>query len=538
MRTLHRYILSNFLVTFTMALAVLTFVMTVGLVFGSLKYIARGMDAMLVLRFLLRNLPGTLSYSVPVAVLVASLLVFSRLSSDSEISAMRSCGVPLRRIMRTPVLLAVLLSLVCIHVNDNVSPDAAYVRSLRRSSFRLNDITALIEPGRWVQVGVYDIFVAKRDADVLLDLCVNEQLPNGGTREIRAASAKIASDENGATRLFMTDVTVDPWQDNSPGMAHLATYSVPVAALAVKEEKGEERTRRDQPESGEPRRRAKDLPTWALVRNVLVARRYPPVTETERARLARHAAASEQAAYDLAHPEEAAAAAISNAVIAAASAALSNAVAEIREASAALSNAVAAAPPADAAPADAAGAPPAAPAFDSAAAARAVELLSAAARSASATDLTNALAAASAAALTNALAAAAEHPVVPPSAAELEARAAFQKSRLVQIRAELRPRFAAEREISRAKTEIGSRLTLALACLCFVLVGIPLGIQSHRRQSSVGLGISLGVAGAFYFFCITAVSLSKKPELHAHWILVVPVVACLVLSAFLVSRND
>ena len=120
------------------------------------------------------------------------------------------------------------------------------------------------------------------------------------------ASAKIAGDENGATRLFMTDVTVDPWQDNSPGMAHLATYSVPVAALAVKEEKEEERTRRGQPDSGEPRRRAKDLPTWALVRNVLVARRYPPVTETERARLARHAAASEQAAYDLAHPEEAA----------------------------------------------------------------------------------------------------------------------------------------------------------------------------------------------------------------------------------------
>lgn len=508
MRTLHRYILSNFLVTFTMALAVLTFVMTVGLVFGSLKYIARGMDAMLVLRFLLRNLPGTLSYSVPVAVLVASLLVFSRLSSDSEISAMRSCGVPLRRIMRTPVLLAVLLSLVCIHVNDNVSPDAAYVRSLRRSSFRLNDITALIEPGRWVQVGVYDIFVAKRDADVLLDLCVNEQLPNGGTREIRAASAKIAGDENGAPRLFMTDVTVDPWQDNSPGMAHLATYSVPVAALAVKEKEEEDRTRRDQPESGEPRRRAKDLPTWALVRNVLVARRYPPVTEAERARLATREAEAARTAYNLAHPAEAAAAAVSNAVVAAAAAALSNAVAE-----------AAAAP-------------------DAGAASRALSLFSAAARSGSGADLGNAIAAAEEAGLTNAVAAAAAHSLEPPGEEELAARAAFAKSRLTQTRAEFRPRFAAEREISRAKTEIGSRLTLALACLCFVLVGIPLGIQSHRRQSSVGLGISLGVAGAFYFFCITAVSLSKKPELHAHWILVVPVVACLVLSAFLVSRND
>ena len=106
MRILHRYILSNFLVTFVMAMAVLTFVMMVGLVFESLKYIARGMDAMLVLRFLWQNLPGTLSYSVPVSTLVSSLLVFSRLSSDSEISAMRSCGVSLWAIMRMPVLLS------------------------------------------------------------------------------------------------------------------------------------------------------------------------------------------------------------------------------------------------------------------------------------------------------------------------------------------------------------------------------------------------------------------------------------------------
>ena len=65
-------------------MAVLTFVMMVGLVFESLKYIARGMDAMLVLRFLWQNLPGTLSYSVPVSTLVSSLLVFSRLSSDMD----------------------------------------------------------------------------------------------------------------------------------------------------------------------------------------------------------------------------------------------------------------------------------------------------------------------------------------------------------------------------------------------------------------------------------------------------------------------
>ena len=74
--------------------------------------------------------------------------------------------------------------------------------------------------------------------------------------------------------------------------------------------------------------------------------------------------------------------------------------------------------------------------------------------------------------------------------------------------------------------------------LLVVLIGIPLGIQSHRRQSSVGLGISLGVAGVFYLFCITGQSLARHPELHAHWIVCAPMVVCFVLAAFLISRHN
>ena len=82
------------------------------------------------------------------------------------------------------------------------------------------------------------------------------------------------------------------------------------------------------------------------------------------------------------------------------------------------------------------------------------------------------------------------------------------------------------------------RATLAVACFCFVLVGIPLGIQSHRRESSVGIGISLAIAGAFYLFCITAESLSKHPELRAHWLLPVPVVVCLAMHVWLMNRHE
>ena len=503
MRILHRYILSNFLVTFVMAMAVLTFVMMVGLVFESLKYIARGMDAMLVLRFLWQNLPGTLSYSVPVATLVSSLLVFSRLSSDSEISAMRSCGVPLASIMRTPVLLAALLALVCLHVNDNVSPEAAYTRALRRKAFKAKDVMALLEPRRWIPMGEYDVFIARRNGEELLDLRVNQPLSGGRMREIRAASAHVATNGEGRAFLNMADVTIDPWRDDEPGMSHAETWQLPLAALAGYDDSPGERGR-------EPVRRAKDLPTWALVRDVVVARAYPPVPPADRARLAALEARLAGIRDDFAHPERAAAVAVSNAVARAAAAALRAAAEE----SGAL------------APSNAA------------AASASLDLLSGALASGSAPALTNALAAAAAAGLTNAVAAAAAHPVAAPTRELLAARVASAEKIVSGARSELAPGFRREKEVSRAKVEIGVRATLALACFCFVLVGVPLGIQSHRRESSVGIGLSLAIAGAFYLFCITAESLSKHPELRAHWLLPVPVAVCLAMHVWLMHRHE
>jgi hypothetical protein len=405
--------------------------------------------------------------------------------------------------MRTPLLFAALLALVCLHVNDNVSPEAAYTRSLRRKAFRATDVMALLEPRTWVDFGKYSLFVASRDGETLQDLRVNEALPGGRTREIRAATARVATGADGRAILRMTDVTIDPWRDNEPGMSHAETWQLPLSAISGRDDSPAERER-------PPVRRTKDRRTWELARDVVAARAYPPVPSWELERLDEMSADLAAARDDLAHPAEASRAAVSNAVVRAAAAALEAAGAEIG--SIAPSNA--------------------------AAAEAAVSLLSGVLASASAPALSNALAASAAAGLANAVAAAAEHPIKEPDEAELASRVARAEGRLETERKRLEPAFRAEKNLSRAKVEIGVRATLAVACLCFVLVGIPLGMQSHRRQSSVGIGISLAVAGAFYVFCIAAESLSKHPELHAYWLLPVPVVVCVVLGVVLIRRHN
>ena len=84
--------------------------------------------------------------------------------------------------------------------------------------------------------------------------------------------------------------------------------------------------------------------------------------------------------------------------------------------------------------------------------------------------------------------------------------------------------------------EANKRLALSMSCFAFAVLGIPLGMTSKRRESAVGIGISLLVVFFFYFFIIVAETLVDKPALRSDLIVWVPIVACEV-AGFLMLRR-
>lgn len=58
------------------------------------------------------------------------------------------------------------------------------------------------------------------------------------------------------------------------------------------------------------------------------------------------------------------------------------------------------------------------------------------------------------------------------------------------------------------------RVSLAVACMAFTLIGIPLGIKANRRETSVGIALSLALAMLFYFVIITANAVKDRPALY------------------------
>lgn len=70
------------------------------------------------------HLPEIIVMTIPIGVLLGTLLVFNRLSGDSEIIAIRTSGISFYRIMLAPLLFGLLTSVASFGINEYVVPMA------------------------------------------------------------------------------------------------------------------------------------------------------------------------------------------------------------------------------------------------------------------------------------------------------------------------------------------------------------------------------------------------------------------------------
>jgi lipopolysaccharide export system permease protein len=96
-------------------------------------------------------------YLLPVGFLFGILVALGRLASDSEVLAMRSCGMGLRELLVPVALLAVPVSLFSAVMLTQVEPEAR--RELRALWRTILSRGAFLAPGRFIAVGDRVVFV-------------------------------------------------------------------------------------------------------------------------------------------------------------------------------------------------------------------------------------------------------------------------------------------------------------------------------------------------------------------------------------------
>lgn len=113
MTILDRYILREMVVPFLLGLAIFTSILLIVRILKLVELVVnRGVPLAQMLRIFSYILPAFLEVTVPMALLLAILVAFGRLSSDSEVIAMRAAGISLYRLLVPVAIFATVVALL------------------------------------------------------------------------------------------------------------------------------------------------------------------------------------------------------------------------------------------------------------------------------------------------------------------------------------------------------------------------------------------------------------------------------------------
>ena len=132
-----RWLIGQLLPPMLFAIGAFTAVsLSVGIMFDLVRKIVEfGLPFQIAIKVMILKLPGFLVLSFPMSMLLATLLAYGKLSSNSELLALKSLGYTNKRIIVPVVCLSLLMTFLTFNFNDNLVPISNRVaENIMRSS--------------------------------------------------------------------------------------------------------------------------------------------------------------------------------------------------------------------------------------------------------------------------------------------------------------------------------------------------------------------------------------------------------------------
>jgi lipopolysaccharide export system permease protein len=200
------YIVRELIVPFIFGMGLFTSsVLAIDTLFDLVRKVTEsGLPLGIAVTVLLLKMPGFIVFAFPMSMLLASLMSYSRLSSDSEIIALRSIGVSVYRIIVPVLLLSIFVVGITFSLNNFLAPNANYQATLTlekalkqdKPSFRRSDNILFREYDRVKQPDGSQKTIMSRlfyadefDGEQMLGLTILDRSDAGVNRIITSRSA-------------------------------------------------------------------------------------------------------------------------------------------------------------------------------------------------------------------------------------------------------------------------------------------------------------------------------------------------------------
>lgn len=243
MRILQTHFLKEFMTLFTSTLLTLLFIFLVGRGFVQMADLIfnKNVDVLLVIKLFLFSMPFIMTFVIPMAVLVATLLTFGKLSHDNEIMALRASGVNLFQMCLPLILVVVVLCLISFTLSDKVASVTHYTYRQLLSQIGVESPSAALEEGTFIKrFKNFVIFVYEIDKNKLKGIRIYEPQEGKPTRTIIAQKGELISvPEKNLIKLKLIHGTSDEPDPKDPSKLYklnFKTYDLPLNIVDAKDD--------------------------------------------------------------------------------------------------------------------------------------------------------------------------------------------------------------------------------------------------------------------------------------------------------------
>ena len=198
MNTLNKYLFKQSLIPFVLSVGVITTVLFLQFLIRAVdRFLGKGLDALTIFEYLYLNLAWIIALSVPMSLLISSVMTFGRMAQQNEITALKSAGVNLYNIIKPALWFGTFVAIGLCIFNNFILPEMNYnARLLARDIYKKKPELS-IEPGYFVDmIPQYTMIVKEMDGKDFKDVKIFSKNQESEQTTIYANEGSLSSNGN------------------------------------------------------------------------------------------------------------------------------------------------------------------------------------------------------------------------------------------------------------------------------------------------------------------------------------------------------